>query len=234
MVTGRYEWVGFTSVNAVRAVREKFDEFGLDARAFAGLKVAAVGGVTAQALRDWGIVARPGARPASSPPRACSTTGPTSTTSSTRSTGSSCRAPTSPPTPSSRACRRWAGRSTTSPPTAPCGPHRRPRAVRDAIKGGAFDAVRLHVELDGAQPGRHRRQAAPVDRRRVHRAGHRQDGRGARPAGRRPRPRGDRSSALVDALADHGRSPRAGRARRPARPCCGPASSRPGGRRRAT
>jgi uroporphyrinogen III methyltransferase/synthase len=57
MVTGRYEWVGFTSVNAVRAIREKFDEFGLDARSFAGLKVAAVGGVTAQALRDWGIVA---------------------------------------------------------------------------------------------------------------------------------------------------------------------------------
>ncbi len=55
MVTGRYEWVGFTSVNAVKAVREKFEEFGLDARSFAGLKVAAVGGVTAQALRDWGI-----------------------------------------------------------------------------------------------------------------------------------------------------------------------------------
>ena len=57
MVTGRYEWVGFTSVNAVKAVREKFEEFGLDARAFAGLKIAAVGGVTADALRDWGIVA---------------------------------------------------------------------------------------------------------------------------------------------------------------------------------
>ncbi len=55
MVTGRYEWVGFTSVNAVKAIREKFDEFGLDARSFAGLKVAAVGGVTAQALREWGI-----------------------------------------------------------------------------------------------------------------------------------------------------------------------------------
>jgi uroporphyrinogen III methyltransferase/synthase len=55
LVTGRYEWVGFTSVNAVRAVREKFVEFGLDARAFAGLKVAAVGGVTAKALREWGI-----------------------------------------------------------------------------------------------------------------------------------------------------------------------------------
>ncbi|KQX66186.1 uroporphyrinogen-III synthase [Angustibacter sp. Root456] len=55
LVTGRYEWIGFTSVNAVRAVREKFEEFGLDARAFAGLKVAAVGGVTAKALREWGI-----------------------------------------------------------------------------------------------------------------------------------------------------------------------------------
>jgi len=55
LVTGRYEWIGFTSVNAVRAVREKFVEFGLDARAFSGLKVAAVGGVTSQALREWGI-----------------------------------------------------------------------------------------------------------------------------------------------------------------------------------
>ena len=32
LVTGRYEWIGFTSVNAVKAVREKFEEFGLDAR----------------------------------------------------------------------------------------------------------------------------------------------------------------------------------------------------------
>lgn len=55
LVTGRYHWIGFTSVNAVRAIREKFDIFGLDARALAGIKVAAVGGVTAQALRDWGI-----------------------------------------------------------------------------------------------------------------------------------------------------------------------------------
>ncbi|MGZ4624867.1 MAG: uroporphyrinogen-III synthase, partial [Kineosporiaceae bacterium] len=55
LVTGRYEWIGFTSVNAVKAIREKFEEFGLDARAFAGLKVAAVGGATAAALREWGI-----------------------------------------------------------------------------------------------------------------------------------------------------------------------------------
>ena len=55
LVTGRYEWVGFTSVNAVKAVREKLEECGLDARAFAGLKIAAVGGVTADALRAWGL-----------------------------------------------------------------------------------------------------------------------------------------------------------------------------------
>ncbi len=55
LVTGRYEWVGFTSVNAVRAVREKFVAVGLDARAFSGLKIAAVGGVTADALREWGL-----------------------------------------------------------------------------------------------------------------------------------------------------------------------------------
>ncbi|MFC9545352.1 uroporphyrinogen-III synthase [Streptomyces sp. NPDC056956] len=55
LVTGRYEWIAFTSVNAVKAVREKFEEYGLDARAFAGIKVAAVGDQTAQALIDFGV-----------------------------------------------------------------------------------------------------------------------------------------------------------------------------------
>ncbi|GAA1269771.1 bifunctional uroporphyrinogen-III C-methyltransferase/uroporphyrinogen-III synthase [Planotetraspora silvatica] len=55
LVTGRYEWVAFTSANAVKAVREKFEEYGLDARAFAGLKVAAVGDPTAQALVEFGV-----------------------------------------------------------------------------------------------------------------------------------------------------------------------------------
>ena len=55
LVEGRYEWIAFTSVNAVRAVREKFEEYGLDARAFSGLKIAAVGGKTAAALSDWGL-----------------------------------------------------------------------------------------------------------------------------------------------------------------------------------
>ncbi|CAG6398240.1 Uroporphyrinogen-III methyltransferase [Actinacidiphila cocklensis] len=55
LVTGRYEWIAFTSVNAVKAVREKFEEYGLDARAFAGIKVAAVGDQTAQSLVEFGV-----------------------------------------------------------------------------------------------------------------------------------------------------------------------------------
>ncbi|KQS58931.1 bifunctional uroporphyrinogen-III C-methyltransferase/uroporphyrinogen-III synthase [Geodermatophilus sp. Leaf369] len=56
LVTGRYGWIVFTSTNAVRAVREKFAELGLDARAFAGVKVACVGEQTADAVREFGIV----------------------------------------------------------------------------------------------------------------------------------------------------------------------------------
>jgi uroporphyrinogen III methyltransferase/synthase len=56
LVTGRYEWVAFTSANAVKAVREKFEDYGLDARAFAGIKVAAVGEQTSMALKAVGVV----------------------------------------------------------------------------------------------------------------------------------------------------------------------------------
>jgi uroporphyrinogen III methyltransferase/synthase len=62
LVTGRYEWVVFTSTNAVRAVRERFEQYGLDARAFAGLKVAAVGDQTAASLVEFGV--RPDLMPA--------------------------------------------------------------------------------------------------------------------------------------------------------------------------
>jgi uroporphyrinogen III methyltransferase/synthase len=55
LVSGRYAWVAFTSVNALRAVREKIEELGLDARALAGVKVACVGEQTAAAVRGWGI-----------------------------------------------------------------------------------------------------------------------------------------------------------------------------------
>jgi len=55
IVEGAYEWVAFTSVNALRAVREGLEAHGLDARALSGLKVAAVGERTADALRAWGV-----------------------------------------------------------------------------------------------------------------------------------------------------------------------------------
>ncbi|ETB32818.1 hypothetical protein N602_30300, partial [Mycobacterium avium subsp. hominissuis 10-5606] len=47
--------VVFTSTNAVRAVWEKFGEFGLDARAFSGVKIACVGESTADRVRAFGI-----------------------------------------------------------------------------------------------------------------------------------------------------------------------------------
>jgi uroporphyrinogen III methyltransferase/synthase len=55
LVDGRYQWVVFTSTNAVRAVWEKFAEFGLDARAFSGVKIACVGAATAERVRAFGI-----------------------------------------------------------------------------------------------------------------------------------------------------------------------------------
>ena len=100
LVTGRYEWVAFTSVNAVKAVREKFEEYGLDARAFAGIKVAAVGEQTAPRWSPSGIkpdlvperraVGRRAARGLAAVRRGLRPDRP----------GASCRAPTSPP-------RRW-------------------------------------------------------------------------------------------------------------------------------
>jgi uroporphyrinogen III methyltransferase/synthase len=55
LVDGRYAWTIFTSVNAVRAVWEKFAEHGLDARHFGGVKIACIGEATAQAVRAFGI-----------------------------------------------------------------------------------------------------------------------------------------------------------------------------------
>ncbi len=55
LVSGRYEWIVFTSHNAVRAVWEKCQEYGLDARAFAGLKIATSGEGTAAQLTEFGI-----------------------------------------------------------------------------------------------------------------------------------------------------------------------------------
>ncbi len=54
-VDGRYQWIIFNSANAVRAVTERPEQLGLDSRAFSGLRIAAVGVPTVDALRNWGI-----------------------------------------------------------------------------------------------------------------------------------------------------------------------------------
>jgi uroporphyrinogen III methyltransferase/synthase len=55
LVSGRYAWLALTSVNAVKAIREKIEELGLDSRALAGVKVACVGEQTAASMIAWGI-----------------------------------------------------------------------------------------------------------------------------------------------------------------------------------
>jgi len=57
LVDGRYSWIVFTSGNAVRAVLEKLEEYGLDARAFSGLHLAAMSELTAAVLSEWGLIA---------------------------------------------------------------------------------------------------------------------------------------------------------------------------------
>lgn len=55
IIEGRYQWIVFTSVNAVTAVWDKITELGLDSRSFAGVHLAAVGEKTAQAVLDRGL-----------------------------------------------------------------------------------------------------------------------------------------------------------------------------------
>jgi len=55
LVSGRFEWVIFTSVNAVRAIRERFEEIGLDARSLSGIRIAAIGEDTVAALVAMGV-----------------------------------------------------------------------------------------------------------------------------------------------------------------------------------
>ncbi|MGH2807262.1 MAG: uroporphyrinogen-III C-methyltransferase [Actinomycetota bacterium] len=57
LATGAHDWVAFSSVNGVEKVCGRVVAAGLDARAFASVKVAAVGASTASALRNIGIVA---------------------------------------------------------------------------------------------------------------------------------------------------------------------------------
>jgi uroporphyrinogen III methyltransferase/synthase len=186
LVTGRYEWIAFTSRNAVKAVRERFEEYGLDARAFSGIKVAAVGEQTAADLVAWGIKPDlvpsgeqssaglledwPAYDPVFDPidrvflPRADIAT-------ETLVAGLT----------------ELAGRSTTSPPTAPCAPLRRPprpgrpsRAV--ASTRWCSRRPRRSATWSASPASRTRRRSSPA-------------------SGRRP-PRPRRSTALrVDVLA---------------------------------
>ena len=217
LVTGRYEWIVFTSTNAVRAVREKFEEFGLDARAFAGVKIACVGESTAEAVRAFGI----------SPELV--------------SVG---RAVLRGPAGRLPAVRRRA--RPDRPRAAAAGRHRHRDARRRAARarlgdrrrhglphrsGGAAggrdprrDQVRripgglLHLVLDSAQPRRHRRQAARAHGRGLHRPADGRDGARVRAAGRRAaRERdgvGPRRRAGRVRRGPHGRGTREGRGRR--------------------
>ena len=127
LVEGRYEWIAFTSVNAVKAVREKFEEYGLDARAFSGLKIAAVGDKTAAAIAAWGL--RADLVPVRRAVRRRAARGLAGVRRAAR--------PDQPGVPAARRHRHreprrrpastWAGSATTSRPTAPSGPPRRRR-----------------------------------------------------------------------------------------------------------
>ncbi|MFA6450515.1 MAG: uroporphyrinogen-III synthase, partial [bacterium] len=54
---GKYDWLIFTSVNGVEHFMERARAAGLDARAFAGVKVASMGPATSQRLLDYGLAA---------------------------------------------------------------------------------------------------------------------------------------------------------------------------------
>jgi uroporphyrinogen III methyltransferase/synthase len=53
----RYKWAVFTSANGVAAFMNRLLGQGKDVRALGGLKIAAIGPATAQALRAWGLYA---------------------------------------------------------------------------------------------------------------------------------------------------------------------------------
>jgi uroporphyrinogen III methyltransferase/synthase len=52
---GKFDWIIFTSTNGVDAAFDQIGKIGLDARIFAGAKVAAIGPATAEALLSRGI-----------------------------------------------------------------------------------------------------------------------------------------------------------------------------------
>ncbi|EFL15822.1 uroporphyrinogen-III synthase [Streptomyces sp. C] len=181
LVTGRYEWIAFTSVNAVKAVREKFEEYGLDARAFAGIKVAAVGEQTAAALVEFGV------KPDLVPSGEQSAAGlledwpPYDPVFDPIDRVFLPRADIATETLVAGLIELgWEVDDVTAYRTVRASPP--PADTREAIKGGGFDAVLFTSSSTVRNPGRHRRQAAQRDRHRLYRAGDGQDGGGARPA----------------------------------------------------
>ena len=194
LVTGRYEWVAFTSVNAVRAIRDKFTEYGLDARAFAGLKIAAVGRKTAEAIAEWGITADlvpTGEESARGlleefPPfdKVLDPINRVFLPRADIATEALCEGLVE---------LGWEVDDITAYRTVRAAPP--PADVREAIKSGQVRRGGLHLLEHGPQPGRHRRQAARQHGDRLHRAGNGGSGRGARPAGGRGRVRSRRRTS---------------------------------------
>ena len=140
LVTGRYQWVAFTSANAVKAVREKFEEYGLDARAMAGLKVAAVG--MPRPPRSSPLVSsRNWFQPASSRLLACSLSGSRMTLRLIRSIGSSfhVRDIATESLVAGLQALGWEVDDVTAYRTVRAAPP--PAETREAIKTGGFDAV---------------------------------------------------------------------------------------------
>ncbi len=230
LVTGRYEWIVFTSTNAVRAVREKFEEFGLDARAFAGVKIACVGESTADAVRGVRHPARAGALG-----RAVQR-GPAGRLPAVRRGAR-------PDRPRAAAAGRHRHRDPgRRPARAGLGDRRRDRLPDGAGRAaGRRDPRRdqvgwlpgrlLHLVVHGAQPGRDRRQAARPHRRRGDRPAHGRDRGASSGCAWTCSPRRRRCRAWSQALADFAsRGPRR-TARRRSRP---PPARRAAGRRAAT
>ena len=221
--TGRYAWVIFTSVNAVRAVREKFAEYGLDARALRRGQGRRIGEATADALRAFGI------QPDLVPTGEQSTAGLLDELPAYDEILDPIdrvflpRADIATETLAAGLTELgWEVDDVTAYRTVRAAPP--PAEIRDAIKSGGFDAVLFTSSSHRAQPGRHRRQAARPTVVAVHRPEDGQDRRGVRPAGRRAG-REPAVAALADALAE-------------ARRCAGTPSSRrdrlaPGERRAA-
>jgi uroporphyrinogen III methyltransferase/synthase len=55
LTAGKFDWIVYTSANAVRSFHDQMAAKGLDLRAYAGVKIATVGPATAQALRNRGL-----------------------------------------------------------------------------------------------------------------------------------------------------------------------------------